>query len=102
MPAWASCGQMMAIRTKSAAIAALWEVGIFMAKIGPYPRARRASRLWYSTVIFALCSGRQGKRPLGTGELYRTAPFAVSIVSERYQVDLLRAMRASFLSWTLT
>src|SRR6267143_598429 len=62
MPAWASWGQMMAIRTKSAAIAALQEVGIFMAKIGPYPRARRASRLWYNTVFFAFCSGRKGKR----------------------------------------
>jgi len=36
-----------------------------MAKIGPYPRARRASRLWYNTVIFAFCSGRKGKEPLG-------------------------------------
>lgn len=73
-----------------------------MAKIGPYPRARRASRLWYNTVIFAFCSGRKGKRPLGTGKLYRTAPFAVSLGSERYQLDLLRGMRKSFLRWRPT
>src|SRR5260370_24896150 len=36
-----------------------------MAKIGPYPRARRASRLWYNTIIFPFSSGRKGKRPLG-------------------------------------
>jgi hypothetical protein len=68
-----------------------------MAKIGPYPRARRASRLWHNTVIFAFCSGRKGKRPVGTGKLYRTAPFAVSLGSERYQLDLLRGMKKSFL-----
>jgi len=35
-----------------------------MAKIGPYPRARRASRLWYNTIVFPFSSGRKGKRPL--------------------------------------
>src|SRR5260221_9722347 len=77
MPAWAGWGQMMAIRTKSAAIAALQEVGIFMAKIGPYPRARRASRLWYNTVIFAFCSGRKGrKRPAGRSLIKLRPAFA--------------------------
>ena len=49
-----------------------------MAKIGPYPKARRASRLWYNTVIFAFCSGRKGKRPLDAGKCNRTAAFAVT------------------------
>jgi len=49
-----------------------------MVKIDPYPRARRASWLWYNTVIFAFCSGRKGKRPLGAGKCNPTAPFAVT------------------------
>src|SRR5260221_11090687 len=48
-----------------------------MAKIGPYPRARRASRLWYNTVIFAFCSGRKGrKRPAGRSLIKLRPAFA--------------------------
>jgi hypothetical protein len=70
-----------------------------MVKIGPYPRARRASRLWYNTVIFAFCSGRKGKRPLGAGKCNPTAPFAVTPRMPSYQLTIRFKAGRKSLGW---